>query len=84
MGGTLGTVASSNTTALLHGNYDFKTNGVAYWNGGSNHTLASGIYYSSKPAFFGSCTWPGIGPDITPVATVSMPAYNRYSGASCP
>lgn len=78
-----GSIPSSSATALYHGNYDFKTNGVAFWNGGSNHTLAASIYYSTKPAFFGGCAWPGIGPDISPVATTSMPAFNRYKGTSC-
>lgn len=80
---TGGTTSSSSATILRHGNYDFKTNGVAFWDGGSTHALASGIYYGSAPSFFGSCTWPSIGPDITPVATTSMPAYNRYSGNTC-
>lgn len=73
----------SSATIIRHGNYDFKTNGVAFWDGGSNHTLATSMYYGSKPAFFGGCTWPSIGPDITPVATTSMPAFNRFSGNTC-
>jgi hypothetical protein len=76
------TAPSSDSTVLLQGNYDFKTAGVAFW-ADANHTLSNSIYYSSKPSFFGSCTWPGIGPDITPVATISMPAYNRYAGMAC-
>lgn len=80
---TNGVATSSSATILRHGNYDFKTAGVAFWDGGSNHTLAPGIYYSSAPSFFGSCAWPSIGPDITPVATLSMPAYNRFSGSTC-
>lgn len=30
-----------------------------------SHTLPSSFYLSSKPTFFGSNTWPPIGPDIT-------------------
>ena len=77
------TAPSSNTTSLNHGNYDYKTNGVAYWEGGSNHTLRNSMYYSSKPAFFGSCTWPAFGPDLTPV-TNKLPAKAWYeSDTSC-
>lgn len=84
-GGGSGTLPSSDTTSLNHGNYDFKTAGVAYWEGGANHTLSNSLYYSSVPAFItaANCTWPSIGPDITPVATVSMPAYARFSSTPC-
>ncbi len=80
-----GSLPSSDGTSLNHGNYDFKTMGVAYWEGGANHTLPSSLYYSSEPAFMtaSNCTWPSIGPDITPVATVGMPAYARYSNTPC-
>jgi parallel beta-helix repeat protein len=63
--GAVSSVPSTDTTSINHGNYDFKTNGVAYWEGGSNHAFASSWYYSSKPAFLGSKPWPLIGPDIT-------------------
>ena len=77
--GASGSIPSSNTTSLNHGNYDYKTNGVAYWEGGPNHALKASMYYTSKPAFFGACVWPGIGPDITPI-TNQMPAKARYEG----
>ncbi len=78
-------IPSSSTTALYHGNWDALTNGVAFWNGGANHTLASSIYYATEPSWYSatSCAWPFAGPDLTPVATVSMPAYNRYNGLTC-
>lgn len=72
---------SVRSTAIFHGNYDYVTNGVAYWDGGSNHTLSSSLYYSSKPAFFGSCTWPAFGPDLSPI-TNTVPAIARYQGSS--
>ncbi|HSS99672.1 MAG TPA: glycosyl hydrolase family 28-related protein, partial [Terriglobales bacterium] len=31
--------AAAGSTSINHGNYDLKTQGVAYWEGGSNHTL---------------------------------------------
>jgi len=78
-GGASGSIPSANTTSLNHGNYDFKTNGVAYWEGGSNHTLKNSMYYSSKPAFFGNCVWPAFGPDLSPI-TNKLPAKARYEG----
>lgn len=76
-------VPSSSTTSLNHGNWDLKTNGVAYWEGGANHNLASGIYYTSKPAFFGGCNWPVAGPDLTPLANQN-PAERLYLQNPCP
>jgi hypothetical protein len=85
-GGTLtlggAKVPSSGTTSLNHGNYDYKTKGVAYWEGGTNHTLKTSMYYTSKPAFLGTCVWPGIGPDVSGL-TDPIPAINRFNSTSC-
>jgi hypothetical protein len=80
-GDASGTIPSAATTALSHGNWDYHTNGVAYWAGGANHTLASSMYYASKPAFFGKCAWPAFGPDLMPV-TGTNPARERYLGST--
>src|SRR5436305_4880343 len=72
--------AAVRNTAILHGNYDYKTNGVAFWDGGANHALKSSMYYTSKPAFFGNCNWPVFGPDFNPV-TRTLPAKARYDGS---
>jgi len=72
--------ATTNTTSINHGNYDFKTRGVAYWEGGSNHNLKPSMYYASKPGFFGSCSWPVFGPDLTPI-TNTLPAQSRFEGS---
>ena len=68
---------------LLHGNYDYKTRGVAYWDGGSNHFLMPSMYYSARPAFFGAFAWPPFGPDVTPITNL-IPAQARYTGAANP
>jgi len=82
-GAATGSIPSADTTSLNHGNYDYKTNGVAYWDGGSNHTLKASMYYGNKPAFFGSCAWPAFGPDLSPI-TKTLPAQARFQGsASC-
>jgi hypothetical protein len=80
-GGASGSLPSTSTTSINHGNYDFKTNGVAYWEGGSNHTLRTSMYYGGKPAFFGGCSWPVFGPDLSPV-TNTLPAKARYEGST--
>jgi hypothetical protein len=75
-----GDVAYSSTpksTSINHGNYDFKTDGVAYWDGGSVHALATSMYYTAKPAFWGTQSWPPIGPDVSGFATTN-PAKDRY------
>jgi hypothetical protein len=73
-----GSIPSTDTTSLNHGNYDFKTKGVAYWEGGSVHALAPSMYYTAKPAFWGTQPWPPIGPDVGGIAN-SIPAKDRYA-----
>lgn len=69
------------STAILHGNYDYKTNGVADWDGGEVHTLDDSLYYAAKPDFFGYCSWPVYGPEPT-IGT--LPARDRYlNGGVC-
>jgi hypothetical protein len=80
-GGTRGPIPSASTTSLNHGNYDYSTNGVAYWEGGSNHTLKNSMYYGAAPAFFGNCAWPAFGPDLTPTAD-TVPAKVRFEGGT--
>jgi hypothetical protein len=69
------------STSINHGNYDYKTQGVAYWDGGAQHALRTSMYYSEKPAFFGSCSWPAFGPDLSSI-TNALPAKARFDGAS--
>ena len=74
---------SVSATSLNHGNYDYKTMGVAYWEGGAVHTLKLSLYYGAKPAWWCAETpWPPIGPDLTPVAS-DIPAKRRYEGKPC-
>ena len=59
------------STLLRDGNYDYYTNEV-HWHGiggtgvnngltpPANHTLPASMYLTSKPAFFGSTTWPWV------------------------
>jgi hypothetical protein len=86
VGNTLGgaNVASSASTIIRQGNYDFKSLGVAFNDGGTGMTYQSSYYYSLKPTFLGSCPWPEQGSDLSPVDTLSQPAYQRAMGlAAC-
>ena len=69
------------TTALIHGNYDYITDGVANWLD-SDHAIRNSMYYSSKPSWYGGCVWPPIGPDVSEY-TNNTPAKLRYEGSSC-
>lgn len=69
-------------TAYRDGNFDYKSNGVA-WNGlggaGSPpaKSLPDSLYLLGKPAFFGSNTWPWVDPlGTTKIST--LPAKARY------
>jgi hypothetical protein len=73
--------ANTWNTMIRHGNYDFKTQGVAEWGGGANHALAPSMYYASRPAFFGNCSWPAFGPDVSGI-TSTQPAKNRFEGGT--
>ena len=73
--------SKASSSAIMHGNYDLKTVGVAHWDGGTDHTLKNSMYYSSKPSFFGSLNWPVYGYDLSQVIG-TLPAINRYLGIS--
>lgn len=72
------------STALIHGVYT-NANATTIWDSTiTNHTLPASLYLSSKPSWFGSITWPAIGPDVTggpgPAGhTYAIPAQVCYS-----
>jgi len=74
---SLGSAATSSATILRHGNWDYKTNGVAFWDGGSNHTLATSIYYASEPGYLSGYPWPLEGPEGSPTTNANA-AENCY------
>jgi hypothetical protein len=79
--GSLGTAATSSGTIIRHGNWDYKTVGVAFWDGGSNHTLASSIYYTSQPGYLNGLPWPLEGPEGNPTINANA-AENCYLNGS--
>lgn len=78
---TAGLDAAVLSTLIRHGNYDYKTDGVAHWDGGSNHTIANSLYYPSKPSFYGSCTWPTV--DGITGTVNQLPAKAAYELTTC-
>lgn len=70
-------------TLIKHGNYDYKTEGVAHWDGGSDHDLPDSMYYDSRPSWWYDQgvgrPWPPIGPDVAGYA-LDIPAKDRYEG----
>ena len=75
--GASGSIPSTSTTSINHGNFDYKTNGVAYWEGGANHTLAASMYYPTQPAFLHGYPWPLEGPESNPTINANA-AENCY------
>jgi len=72
--------SQSFSTAIRHGNFNYVSDAVDNW-ADSDHVLPLSMYYASKPAFFGSCAWPPVGPDVNPMVG-TLPAKDRYEGGS--
>ena len=74
--------ANSYTTGsfvLVHGNWDYVKDVISYDANVSDHTLIDSLYLSSKPAIFGSLTWPAFDPASPALAAVTgIPAGYRY------
>lgn len=74
------------STSILHGDYEYTRNSVT-WVGGRSTTLPSSFYKAAKPSWFGSVTWPPIGPDVTGGIGArgyagAIPAYNCYTNGT--
>lgn len=69
-------------TLIRHANYDYKTVGIYEW-ADSDHTIADSLFYTSKPSWFGSATWPPIDP-FTPEIndTPASWRWGRYEATS--
>jgi hypothetical protein len=70
-------------TLLRHGNYD-RVNGRTIWDPAiAEQTLPPSLYLTAKPAWFGSVSWPPIGPDV-PSLNEKIPAQLRFENLSNP
>ena len=67
-------------TVHRHANFDYVTNSV-HWATGYDQTLPASLYLTSKPAFFGSLTWPWVDATGT-TKTYTLPARARYDGGT--
>ena len=67
------------TTIIRHGNYDTVNKSIVWDSTISDHSIPNSYYLTSKPAWFGSLTWPPY--DVTkPTATglANLPAGYRF------
>jgi PKD repeat protein len=69
--------AKVRATLLRHGNYDYYNKTTVWDPAISDHSLPASLYYTSKPAYFGSLQWPPIGPDVAGYVT-DIPAKVRW------
>jgi hypothetical protein len=73
--------AASYTTGsfiLLHGNYDYVTDGQNWEASIADHVIPNSLYLSAKPAFFGDLDWPPFDPGSPGTAArTNIPAGNR-------
>jgi hypothetical protein len=63
-------------TMWREGNYDYFGN-LVRWDGGLTRAVPNSLYLSAKPSWFGSLTWPPIGPDVAGYVT-NIPAKARW------
>jgi hypothetical protein len=74
---TTGTDTQVEATILREGNWTYTDNSIS-WSDGAQ-TIPDSYYLSSKPDFFGNCTWPWVDPTgSTKVHT--LPARARFDG----
>jgi hypothetical protein len=64
------------STIWRGGNFDYLTNQVQ-WHNITQQTLPNSFYLTSKPGFFGNCTWPWVDP-IGGTKTFTLPAKARF------
>jgi hypothetical protein len=77
-------------TLYRHLNYDYYTNSTKHCDdsgepgcgsANSDTVLPDSLYLSSKPSWYGGCTWPPVDPNVPVVEDI--PAKLRYEGSSC-
>lgn len=66
------------STILRHGNYDYYHRDVVWDAAIAARAISVSLFFSSKPAFFGSLQWPPIGPDVAGLVT-DIPARARWN-----
>jgi hypothetical protein len=65
-------------TLLRHGNFDHYNGSVVWDPDIVARDIPDSLFYTSKPAFFGSLQWPPIGPDVAGLVS-PIPAQARWN-----
>ena len=65
------------STLFWHGDVNYIDMSTTWDANTSNHNLPPSLYMTTKPAWFGNNSWPGIGPDVPGYTTIN-PAQQCY------
>jgi hypothetical protein len=65
---------------IRDGNWDWLLSQQTWLNTPGGFSIPNSLYLSSKPAFFGTCTWPWVDP--TTGTTYTLPAMARYDAGT--
>ena len=63
---------------MVRHNYDYYNRGTVWDPGIVSRTLPESLFYTAKPAYFGTAPWPPIGPDVTGLVN-DIPAKARWN-----
>ena len=68
---------------LRHGNYDYYNHATVWDPDITSHAIPNSLFHTAKPAYFGSLSWPNVGPDVSGLVrqTPSMARWLRYDPA---
>ena len=69
-------------TAIIHGNYDYVTDGVGNW-ADADHEIADSLYYPARPIWYGGCDSAAHRAGCRWDAQ-DIPAQLRFAGDTCP
>ena len=73
--------ATTLSTLIRGGNYDFLQNQVSWTTSLPSQTLPNSLYLKSKPAFFGNDQWPWVDPTGS-TQVYTLPARARYDAGT--
>ena len=77
--GASGNDAAVRATMLRHGNWDSVNQSTVWDPMIADQSLPDSLYLTAKPDWWGSLSWPAIGPDVSPMDGM-IPAKARYLG----
>lgn len=68
-------------TILRHGNFDFVNDKIIWDASITDRNIPNSYYLTEKPSWWGSLSWPPIGPDCNPMSG-EIPAKSRFEANS--